>query len=484
MRFFNRGIFGLVLTVLTVGVLMAAVYVFKNAQDDRESRDKRPRGDRERSFAVYVLPIIADAIKPELTVFGEVISGRTLELRTSAGGKLVQMSKNFRKGGAVSKGELLFATDPSSASADVQLAETSVMEAKAELTEAQDALILSNDELRAAKHQYELRIQAAKRQKSLLKRGVGTEAAVETAELSASSSETQSLSKRQSVANSKARINRAKTSLKRSIINLNESERKLKDLAVKAGFDGVLANVAGVLGGLVNPNERLGELIDPNALEVSFRISSEQFVNLESTLGGIKAASVSIYFTGLDTVIPAVIERSSAAVGEGMTGREIFARLVGKNAAAVRVGDFVTVKLQEPELQNVSLIPSTAATSKGEVLVVGDENRLRAVNVKILRKQGNNIIIQSDKLTGLTIVKQRTPQLGEGILIEPKFEGVVEIPAAPKDIVLTADQQEKMLDYIKKGRMPDGVKKRIINKITSGAIPKSMYDRITDGMGS
>ena len=37
MRFFNRGIFGLVLTVLTVGVLMAAVYVFKNAQDDRES---------------------------------------------------------------------------------------------------------------------------------------------------------------------------------------------------------------------------------------------------------------------------------------------------------------------------------------------------------------------------------------------------------------------------------------------------------------
>jgi len=72
MRFFNRGIFGLVLTVLTVGVLMAAVYVFKNAQDDRESRDKRPRGDRERSFAVYVLPINADAIKPELTVFGEV----------------------------------------------------------------------------------------------------------------------------------------------------------------------------------------------------------------------------------------------------------------------------------------------------------------------------------------------------------------------------------------------------------------------------
>ena len=292
------------------------------------------------------------------------------------------------------------------------------------------------------------------------------------------------MSKRQAVANSKARINRAKTSLKRTIINLNESQRKLKDLAVKAGFDGVLANVTGVLGGLVNPNERLGELIDPNALEVSFRISSEQFVNLESVEGGIKAASVSIYFTGLDTVIPAVIERSSAAVGEGMTGREIFARLVGKNAAAVRVGDFVTVKLIEPELQNVSIIPSTASTSRGEVLVVGDDKRLRAANVNILRKQGDNIIIQSDNLSGLSIVKQRTPQLGTGILIEPRFEGVVEIPSPPENVVLSPEQQEKMLNHIKKGRMPDGVKKRIMDKISTGTIPKSMYDRITDSMGS
>ena len=483
MRFFNRSIFGLFLTVLTIGVLLIAVYVFKNAQDDREDR-KRPRSDRERSFSVYVLPLKIESINPEVTVFGEVVSGRTLELRTSAGGKLVQMSENFRKGGTVSEGELLFATDPSSANAEVQLAETDVMEAKAELSEAEDALLLSNDELRAASHQYELRIQAAKRQRSLLKRGVGTEAAVEAAELSASSSETQTLSKRQAVANSKARINRAKTSLKRTIINLNESQRKLKDLAVKAGFDGVLANVTGVLGGLVNPNERLGELIDPNALEVSFRISSEQFVNLESVEGGIKAASVSIYFTGLDTVIPAIIERSSAAVGEGMTGREIFARLVGKNAAAVRVGDFVTVKLIEPELQNVSIIPSTASTSRGEVLVVGDDKRLRAANVNILRKQGDNIIIQSDNLSGLSIVKQRTPQLGTGILIEPRFEGVVEIPSPPENVVLSPEQQEKMLNHIKKGRMPDGVKKRIMDKISTGTIPKSMYDRITDSMGS
>jgi len=50
-------------------------------------------------------------------------------------------------------------------------------------------------------------------------------------------------------------------------------------------------------------------------------------------------------------------------------------------------------------------------------------------------------------------------------------------------MLLTPEQQEKMLAHIKKGRMPDGVKKRIMDKITSGTIPKSMYDRITEGMG-
>ena len=71
MRFFNRSIFGLFLTVLTIGILLAAVYVFKNAQDDRDDR-KRPRTDRERSFSVYVLPIKIEAIKP--VVFLDLIT--------------------------------------------------------------------------------------------------------------------------------------------------------------------------------------------------------------------------------------------------------------------------------------------------------------------------------------------------------------------------------------------------------------------------
>jgi hypothetical protein len=483
MRFFRRGLFGLFLTALTVGLLLAGIYVFQNAQNERDAR-KGPRTDRERSFTVNVIPIEIGTIAPELTAFGEVVSGRTLELRTAASGALVEMSPNFREGGAVGKGELLFATDPASAKATLALAQTELREAEAELIEARDALILSNDELKAAERQFALRLQAADRQVSLRERGVGTESALETAELSASSAETSALGKRQGVANAMARINRAKTGLTRREINVAEGLRKLNDLTVNAGFDGVLANVTGVLGGLTNANERLGELIDPNALEVAFRISSAQFANLARATGGIEAAKVEVLFTGLTTPIPASVERSSAAVGEGLTGREIFARLSGDQVGSVRTGDFVTVKISEPALDNVAQIPATATNAAGEVLVVGDDDRLSAARVAVLRKQGDNLIVRAGAIAGKRIVAQRAPQLGVGILIVPRDADAKVVLEDNADIKLSADQQAKMTAYVQTSQMPDAIKKRMLKRIETGSISKRMYDRISANMGT
>lgn len=483
MRFFRRGLFGLFLTALTAGLLLAGVYIFQNAQNERDAR-KGARTDRERSFTVNVIPIEIGTIAPELTAFGEVVSGRTLELRTAANGALVEMSPNFLEGGAVDKGELLFTTDPASASATLALVQTELREAEAELSEAREALILSNDELKAAERQFALRMQAADRQVSLRERGVGTEAALETAELSASSAETSALGKRQGVANAKARINRAQTGLTRREINVAEAQRKLNDLTVYAGFDGVLTNVTGVLGGLTNANERLGELIDPNALEVAFRISSAQFANLAGASGGIEAAKVNVLFTGLSAPIPATVERSSAAVGEGLTGREIFARLSGDQVGSVRTGDFVTVKISEPALDGVAQIPTTSATAAGEVLIVGDDNRLSAANVEILRKQGDNLIVRARNIAGQRIVTQRAPQLGVGILIVPRDANAKVVLEESKDVKLTTDQQLKMRAYVQSGQMPDAVKERMLKQIKVGSMPKRMYDRISANMGT
>jgi membrane fusion protein, multidrug efflux system len=422
MKSSTRGLFGLFLAGLTAALILAAATIVMSSLSDQETDAKHKGLARERVFAVNVVKVVPIRTTPVIETFGEVISGRTLELRAASSGTLVEMADNFREGGVVKKGELLFQTDPATASAKARLSQAELEEAKAELSEAKEALGIARDELRAAQRQYDLRQQVLARQTSLRERGVGTETALETAALAASSAEQAALVKRQALANAKARINRAKIAMSRSEINYNEAKRILAETTVTAKFDGVLSDVTGDLGALVNVNERLARLIDPDALEVAFRISNAEFIRISRDDKSLSQAKVIVTFGGVEGQIFATVDRVSAAVGEGQTGRELYASLDPSQIATARPGDFVTVRLEEPALENVVVLPATAASAAGEVLILGEGNRLEAKKVQVLRKQGDEIIVSARGLAGLEVVLERAPQLGAGIKVDPRRE--------------------------------------------------------------
>jgi hypothetical protein len=422
MRFITRGLFGLFLAGITTALILAAITVITSAVKDSRSNEGHGRVAKERIFTVNVATVQPTRAIPVIETFGEVISGRTLELRTASNGALVKMSDNFREGGVVAQGELLFQTDPATASANAQLSQAALDEAEAELNEAIEALGLSEDELAAARLQFGLRQQVLTRQTSLRDRGIGTETALETAALAASTAQQAILAKRLTLAKAKARINRAEIALLRSNINFNEAARILAETSVWAKFDGILSEVTGDLGALVNKGERLALLIDPNALEVAFRISNIEFNHMIRDEANLSRANVYVSFDGSSDAVMATVDRISAAVGEGQTGRELFASLALDRIAAIRPGDFVTVRLEEPTLDNVAVLPATAASATGEVLVLGDDNRLEAHRVDVLRKQNDAIIVTIGNLSGREIVLERAPQLGAGIKVEPRRE--------------------------------------------------------------
>ncbi len=482
MRFMTRGLMGLFLAGLTAALLMAAGMVVLSSLKQDKTAGHGSKSARERVFVVNVMQIEPTTATPVIRTFGEVISGRTLELRAASGGSLVKIADNFREGGLVHEGELLFQTDPATAQAKAQLSATELDEAKAELSEANEALGLAKDELRAAVHQYELRQQAYKRQKSLRERGIGTESALETAALSASSAEQASLAKRQSLANAKSRINRAKIALSRSQINHNEAQRILNDTSVTAKFDGVLSDVTGDLGGLVNANERLARLIDPNALEVAFRITSAEFMRMTAQNKSINSAKVIVKLNGTGEGVIAKIDRVSAAVGEGKTGRELFASLDSEKVSNARPGDFVSVTLEEPALDNVVILPSTAASATGDILVLGKNDRLEVMKVEILRKQADQIIVPIGKLKGREIVLERAPQLGAGIKVKPRRDEASE--NNDQTVPVSDELLQRMIAYVEANKkIPVDLKRSILGKLNSPKIPKETYDRITSRLG-
>lgn len=485
MRFLKRSLVGVFLMSLTLAFLAYAVSLVSGAVQERLSAEPRSFPQRERVFAVNVVEVQPQSITPILTVFGELRSQRTLDLRSAVGGTVLEAHPALTEGGVVRADELLMLIDPTNAQSSRDRAAADLQDAQAELRDAERGLILARDELDAAESQVVLRSQALTRARDLETRGVGTTAAVETAELAESSAKAAVLSRRQSIASAEARVDQATTRLARARIGLAEADRALADTEVFAVFDGTLSDVTIALGGRVTPNERFATLLDPRQLEVSFRVSTSQYARLLSGEGDLLQSPIRVTLdaSGADLEATGVITREGAAVGDGQTGRLIFARL--DTASGFRPGDFVTVSVDEPTLTDVALVPSTAVAADGTVLVVNAEDRLVVRPVEVKRRQGDDVIIAAADLNGERIVAERSPLLGAGIGVRPLIEGQAEAePAPPETVTLDSERRAKLVAFVTDSRMPDEAKARVISQLEQDEVPAETVARLESRMGS
>lgn len=485
MRFLLRSLMGLFLLALTLGLLTLAVGSTLSALNERMAREGGKNRATEQVFGVNVVPAIAETHVPVISVFGSIRAQRALDVRAPSGGTIIMLSPNFIEGGAVSKGEKLLGLDPADARTALQVAETDLGERIAELSEAERSLDLARDEVTAARAQADLRTAALERQKNLLSRDVGTEASVEAAALAASSADQAVLGKRQAEAQAESRLNRAITAKERQEIRLAEVLRNLEDLDVFAEFSGTLSTVNVVEGGIVGPNEKLARLIDPDALEVAFRLSTGQYARLVAAHGGTPDGPVKVRLDlyGVSVNIEGQIERVSAEVGAGQTGRQIFARLSGDGVAALRPGDFVSVEVAEPPLERVISLPATAVDSAGRVLALGDNDRLEIVEVEVLRRMADTVLVRATEIAGREVVEARSPLLGAGIKVQP-VRADTTMPEAPEMIELSAERRAAMVKFVTENNMiPDTAKERILKRLEAEKVPAQMVERIESRMG-
>ncbi|UWR23079.1 efflux RND transporter periplasmic adaptor subunit [Sulfitobacter sp. S190] len=482
MRFLRQSMIGFFLAACSVGLLVWAGQMVGGALQDRLSKESKAPPARERVFAVNVVTATPGTQTPVLETFGEISSRRTLELRAANGGRIVQLAPVFEDGAEVKRGDVLVRIDPADAEATVQRADSDLADARAEARDADRGLALARDELTAAQDQAELRERAFTRQQDLAQRGVSTAAATETAELAASAARQAVLAGRQALAQAEARVDQAATATRRAEIALAEAQRRLDDTVLSAPFDGMLSETSVIEGRLVSANERVAELIDPHDLEVAFRVSTAQYARLLDAEGDIIAAPVTatLEVAGVDLEAEGTITRASAGAGEGQTGRKVFASL--GRAPGFKPGDFVTVRVREPELQNVVRLPSSAVDANRTVLVLADENRLQSVPVKLLRRQGDDVLVRGP-IDGLEVVTARSPLLGAGIAVNP-LRGAAEVPQEPQMLELSEERRARLVAFVEaNNRMPDEAKARVLARLAEQKVPAQMVERIEARMG-
>lgn len=484
MRFLTRSLTGLFLFAVTVGLIAVAAAWLKTAIDIRMAPAAPGRPAEERSFSARVATLEPGSIAPTLTAYGEIRSRRTLELRAMVAGQIVELAPNFESGRQVKAGELLLRTDPADAQSALDLAGAGLREAAVEQRDAARSLELARADLLLAEEQVALRRGAFDRQKGISDRGFGTATEIETAELALAIANQNLGNSRQAVAQAEGRIDKAATAYDRQKLALTDAERRLADTELRAEFGGVLSAVTAVAGGLVSSSEKIGELIDPDSLEVLFRISTAQFQELADEKGALMplpvTASLDIY--GAQVTATGVLDRVDATVGAGLSGRLVFAAL--NEAHGLKPGDFVTISVTEPPLHGVARLPATALGANGSLLLVGAGDRLEEAPADILRREDNEIIVRVGNLAGREVVTGRAPFLGAGILVKPVRDGRSSGAATPSAdqaamIDLTPERRAELVALVERnGSLPPEAKDRLLLRLRDQRVPLEMVERI------
>ena len=289
------------------------------------------------------------------------------------------------------------------------------------------------------------------------------------------------LSRRESIQKAKLKLEQSSNLVNRRKLNLANAERLLSDTELYAEFGGRLAEVNVTSGGLVNNNERLAKLIDPDDLEVSFRLSTTQYNYLTDEKGLLIGSLVEVALDtmGADLKVTGTLTRESASVVEGASGRLLFAKL--NEPVGLRPGDFVSVSVQEPVLKNIFIMPASAIGQNDTILLVNPDDRLEEMTVELLRRQGENVVIRSDDLDGKEVVSKYSQLLGKGIKIKPIRAKVAgeEVFSGPEMVELDDKRRARLIAAVEANAyIPKNVKKKILTALSKKKVRADMVERL------
>ena len=478
MRFLRQGLLGLFLLSVTAGLLGYAGQVLREAVEARMARDGGAPPRDERVFAVRTVTPEAETLAPTLAAFGRIESRQSLEIRARVAGEITELAPAFVEGGQVRAGEFLARIDPADAKAARDRARADLTDARDEAREAGRALDLARDELAARSDQAELQARALERQRNLEARGVGTLTAIESAEYNVTQARQAVLASRQSLALAEARVDQAATAITRAELALAEAERRLAETRITARFSGRLSDVSVVAGGVVTSGERLARLGDAKTLEGSFRISTGQYARLLDEAGALRPLPVTVTLDSGETEISVSgeIARESAALEEGESGRRIFAAL--DPAPALKPGDFVSVRVEEPPIDDLVRLPASALGGDGAVLALTAQDRLELVPVTLVRRQGNTVLVEAAGVAGREIVTERSPALGPGLKVR-------RIERDAEDTVSLSDARRARLRARVEAdtALPESERRRLLAELARPLVPARIVARIEDRAG-
>ncbi len=322
------------------------------------------------------------------------------------------LRQNYREGSTVSKGQVLFQIDPRPFQALVDQAEGQIGQAKGQLAQAQAQMGLAQINVNRDTPLAEQRAIAQSQLDNDKQQLAQTAAAVESAKAQ--------------IATAQANINTAK-------LNLGFTE-------VRSLISGVAGQATIQVGNLVSPQSVLTAVSQMDPIKVFFSLSDSEYLALTKRAGSadlLKSAST----------LPLTLTLADGTK-YGHTGHIQFVdRQMNQQTGAIRIaavfpnpgnllrpGQFGRVSAETHVQHNAVLVPQAAVQElQGiqQAFVVGPDNKVKVVNLKLGSQVGTDWVVESGLPTGSQVIVDNLQKLREGVPVAP--HAAPPAPAAAPD---------------------------------------------------
>ncbi|MEM1287636.1 MAG: HlyD family efflux transporter periplasmic adaptor subunit [Pseudomonadota bacterium] len=413
-------------TLISLGLAFAIIFVGNTAMErliaSRPDVPQRPQFERQVPVTTQTLAVQTHS--PTISVFGEVVTARLVDLRALVAGEITSVHPNLVAGGRINAGEPIVEIDRFTYEGAVVEAEANLTEAQARLTEAEARLVLEQEQLIRAEEQVFIAQRDLARAQQLAESGSLTDRDLDNRRLTVSQ-RLQTVEQRQATIRiEEARIEQQRAGLARLEWRLAEAERDLERTVLNAPFSGVVRTESVEPGRLISVNDVVATMFDDSSLNVRFTLSDSQFGRLASEADPLIGRPITVTWStgGENVMFEGKIDRLDADISAASGGVALFGSL--QNGAAtgnLRPGAFISVQLADRAFEDTIRVPETALYNSQELFIAVD-GRLQSVLVDLVAWDGAFALVRpkaDTDLDGAELVTSRLTDAGDGVAVRP-----------------------------------------------------------------
>lgn len=395
----------LLFSILTAGMLKAT------------KQEASVSADEQRVWSVDAVAVKIEDVRPSLRLYGEVVAGREVSLRSLSAGIVASVGGNFIDGGRVTQGEKLLFIDPFTLTRRLWEQEALLAEARAR-----------HGELLAAKESTALLLEEERKQLDIIERdfgryeqlksGVVSEQAMDEKHLAVSRAKGNVLSRHQQLLATSAQIDQQQAIVDRYRAAMERAEENLNDAKVFAPFDGFLTDIRAAKGAHLNIGDPLAKLIDLGRLEVKVFLSNAQFGRIFSDSPIVLPLEVTWNVGDAKFVFPGVVDRMESQIDSSLGGVHVFGRLKREaSEGLLRPGAIVHVLAQDRLYQQVARLPE-GVLHQDEIVYVVAGDHLTKRNVSLVGRDGNYVLVRGELVEGDLVTITRFDGVMDGLAVK------------------------------------------------------------------